>query len=773
MKATTITWKLNLGIFAFLLLSVFIGSSPLHAATVNTSSGGTWSDGGNWVGGSKPGTGDDAYVNDGHNITVQSNETIAGLTVYASSFTVLTINSGVTLTVTGDVHIQSTGGSFFSQIANNGTLVIEGDLYFNGPSASQAVLNMGSLSNLVLEGEVILSTAGRLYSNGGSFYTTYLQGSVSQNLTVDGSNIAYNHLVIDNANGVYLDGAMTTSNILGRIEINSGFLHDGGNAIAGNTDSTFTIASGAALTLTGTNSLPSGFSMVIGSGATVNYNGSSQTVAVPNNSQDYGNIGISCSGTATLAGNITLAGNLSITSGTLDASASNYDIDIAGNWLNTGGTFTARSGQVTLNGTANQVVSSNGSSFYDLVVNNSFSSSITLGDDMTASNSLTLTDGVIGTGGYNVIVTNTSASSLTGYSSSSFVNGNLRRYIATNTSTYGFPVGNGTSSGSYQLAELINNNLSGTSYLTASFNALTNHDDNDMSASDAYMTYQSVASDGVWIISPNSQPGGGTYGVRLYINNFSSQLTDNEFGPLKRSEASTTAADWSDAGGSMSAVNGSGRLTTDGYAMRTGFSSFSQFGVGRASVNGNPLPVELVSFVASANEDETVALNWVTAVEIQNDHFTVERSENGSDFVEVARIEGNGNSTVTNYYNTVDMQPNKGINYYRLKQTDFNGEFTYSDIVSVSFNETAVEPSVSIYPNPVAGASMVNINIANADNDITEVQIFEVSTGKLIHKDTFTGNNNQIPLPTNVSAGMYILQATHAGRTTNTKLLVK
>lgn len=773
MRAITITWRQSLGIFALLIAGALFSNNTLKAATINSSTGGTWSNGSIWVGGSKPGTSDDAYINDGHNITIQSDENIQGLRVYASAFTVLTINAGVTLTVTGDVHIQSTGGAFFSQIANNGTLVVEGDLYFDGPSATQSVLNMGSQSNLVLKGELIVNPAGRLYSNSSGFYTTYFQGSTAQNMSFDGTNIVYNRVVIDNSNGVYMDGNMTSSNVIGRVDIYSGFLHDGGNTITGSTDSTFSLGAGTALTLTGTNGMPAGFSMVIDAGSTINYNGSSQTVSAPNNGQDYGNLGINCSGTATLGANVTLNGNLSITGGTLDASASNYDMNVKGNWLNTGGTFTSRSATVTLSGTVNQVISSNGSDFYDVIVNNNNVTGLTLGDDLTASNSITLTDGVISTGGFHVICTNTSASSVTGYSGASYVNGNLRRYIASNTSTYGFPVGTGTGSSSYHLAELVNNNLSGTSYLTARFGALTNHDNNDMAASDGYMTYQSVAPDGVWIITPNSQPSSGTYGVRLYIGNFSSQLTDNEFGPLKRSEVSITAADWSDAGGTMSSVNGAGRLTSDGYAMRSGFTSFSQFGIGRASVAGNPLPVELISFSAEPTDNKAVALNWVTAVEIENDHFTIERSPNGIDFTEVTRVEGKGNSSVTSYYNALDLSPNNGTNYYRLKQTDYNGEFTYSDIVSVNFGEVTVEPAVTIYPNPTNGNNVVTVNISNASAELTEIKMIEISTGRLIHQETITGNNNQIPLPTNLSAGIYILQATHAGRTINTKLLVK
>ena len=112
----------------------------------------------------------------------------------------------------------------------------------------------------------------------------------------------------------------------------------------------------------------------------------------------------------------------------------------------------------------------------------------------------------------------------------------------------------------------------------------------------------------------------------------------------------------------------------------------------------NPLPIKLISFTAKQQE-EKVALNWTTASETNNDYFTVERSLDGNEFVEISRQKGAGNSTEINYYEDFDNNPLPGISYYRLRQTDFDGRFSYSDIISVRFKNNS-DLSVYAYPNP-------------------------------------------------------------------------
>ena len=94
------------------------------------------------------------------------------------------------------------------------------------------------------------------------------------------------------------------------------------------------------------------------------------------------------------------------------------------------------------------------------------------------------------------------------------------------------------------------------------------------------------------------------------------------------------------------------------------------------------LPIELTSFTATATE-HGYTFNWVTASEKNNDYFTLEFSIDGVDFNEIDYIHGAGTTSETSEYEYVwDAKPKADILYFRLKQTDYNGEFTYSDILA-------------------------------------------------------------------------------------------
>lgn len=96
-----------------------------------------------------------------------------------------------------------------------------------------------------------------------------------------------------------------------------------------------------------------------------------------------------------------------------------------------------------------------------------------------------------------------------------------------------------------------------------------------------------------------------------------------------------------------------------------------------------PLPIELVSFEGTNNKEYN-HLTWFTATELNNSHFVVERSLNAIDWEEITIIEGNGTSSTPIYYNYKDYTYDKNsINYYRLRQVDFSGDYDYSNIISV------------------------------------------------------------------------------------------
>lgn len=132
------------------------------------------------------------------------------------------------------------------------------------------------------------------------------------------------------------------------------------------------------------------------------------------------------------------------------------------------------------------------------------------------------------------------------------------------------------------------------------------------------------------------------------------------------------------------------------------------FGFGFADPGGL-LPIVLLQFDAKA-KGEVVALNWTTQSELNNDFFTVEKSKNGNAWTSAATIAGAGNSTSALHYQYTDHDPFSGTSYYRLKQTDYDGTTSYSDIVAVkSFRP----PVLTVFPNPAKG----EVTISGFEND--------------------------------------------------------
>lgn len=122
------------------------------------------------------------------------------------------------------------------------------------------------------------------------------------------------------------------------------------------------------------------------------------------------------------------------------------------------------------------------------------------------------------------------------------------------------------------------------------------------------------------------------------------------------------------------------------FAGVTALANNRRFTLGTTDYDQTPLPVELVSFDAESMGSEGVRLDWATATEKNNDHFTVERSTDLETWKEVAYVDGAGTSYTPLYYNTWDHEPLNGYSYYRLKQTDTDGTVTLSRTVAILFD---------------------------------------------------------------------------------------
>ncbi len=180
------------------------------------------------------------------------------------------------------------------------------------------------------------------------------------------------------------------------------------------------------------------------------------------------------------------------------------------------------------------------------------------------------------------------------------------------------------------------------------------------------------------------------------------------------------------------------------------------------------LPVNLKTFKARAETKNKVKVFWTTEYEKDNGYFDIERSSDGVHFVSTGRVPGlNNNGVLTDYY-YYDYNAMKGISFYRLKQVDIDGKYSYSPIERVNNSET--DNSFDVYPNPATGNTF-KINLLKATSVNTELLIYDQS-GRLQLKQALE-NNNTISIKHQLPAGMYILKLNDKDITGTKQLVIQ
>ncbi|MEM9991673.1 MAG: T9SS type A sorting domain-containing protein, partial [Bacteroidota bacterium] len=164
----------------------------------------------------------------------------------------------------------------------------------------------------------------------------------------------------------------------------------------------------------------------------------------------------------------------------------------------------------------------------------------------------------------------------------------------------------------------------------------------------------------------------------------------------------------------------------------------------------NVVPVELLSFTGKAVEDKAI-LEWETASEQDNKGFQVEHSTTGNTFQTIGFVEGNGTTVERQAYRFSHQKINTAVNYYRLKQLDFDGGFEYSAVVAVIFGKDA-EDVLRVFPNPTQD----QLNIAFASEQAATIEIFDQLSRRV--KTIVTKNaQNQIDV-SDLATGLYWLK---------------
>jgi Secretion system C-terminal sorting domain len=194
-------------------------------------------------------------------------------------------------------------------------------------------------------------------------------------------------------------------------------------------------------------------------------------------------------------------------------------------------------------------------------------------------------------------------------------------------------------------------------------------------------------------------------------------------------------------------------------------------------VFGTPLPITLISFKAQI-ENTSVKLTWETSAEINNDFFTIERSENGLEYENIGEIPGSGNSNSIKEYDFYDDGPIQGTSYYRLKQTDFDGKFEYVDLIAVNFNQNDEGIcTLHIYPNPCVGSCTIDLkDCPLADNQV-DVELYDTFGKKIVNRISPKSKGQDISFHMNTSnnlaPGVYIVRATTNGKRQVNKVVIK
>ncbi len=181
------------------------------------------------------------------------------------------------------------------------------------------------------------------------------------------------------------------------------------------------------------------------------------------------------------------------------------------------------------------------------------------------------------------------------------------------------------------------------------------------------------------------------------------------------------------------------------------------------SMKGNSVycektPIELASFTGEVLVEGNL-LKWVTASEDNNDYFTLEHSMDGINFTAIKQIDGAGNSITLKSYEYLDKDAVAGMSYYRLKQTDLNGDYSYGDVITLVRGESDT-PISTINVSPIPSNNYIQISFVSSIESTIKISVFDVA-GHLVSTRTAastTGINQITQDISSYATGMYLLQ---------------
>jgi len=795
------------------------GISDDGSGSVDLSTG-TWTIGGDFnVSGSVTHSSSTVVFNgsSAQNITAIAGNTFYNLTIDNSSGGVtldqtiqingtLALTSGTfycgsnTITFAALGSISGTGSNFN---AGTGTVIFGG-----GTGQTQSAVAMG-FNNLTVTGSGTSLTVN--LSNGGG--TTTVSGA----LTITGGAGTANlvkmngNLTITGNVGIGSNGVLSTNSTSSTLTV-GGTMGTGGTGGAGSAGSLVCTGGTPTVNVVGNWTL-SGFTE--GTGSTVVFEGgSSQTFDPSGSTFQFRNLTVGAGGSNTsltiICGGIEIDGTLSGDDGSIlhyGDGSNNHEVDLYGDAINSGSGSAfvidpGTNGSTRLKGASAQNIY--GFTFYDLLINNASGAdlhgNIIIEDNLdfevgnfTLNNwNLTIKTGAAGVGTHTpggaiglALSDNESTYDSTYDGTDGFVvmnngfsGGYLIRDVDNTSGLALFPIGDGT--GEYTPLTLTSNNATPTQVSIRVGNSLLDgkNPQNSVSTDAVILTWDiSTAADRTFYITTDwgnggnsnlpsqvDDEGGGFSELHDFVSYRANQTAGTKWNPLgSTSGAAATPV------GTNGVNNGSGDGGEYSLAAAQGvlFTHANTDWFVATGDNASALPVSLLTFGAQY-QDGHVNLNWTTASEQNNAYFDVERSTDAASWTTIGQVQGHGTSNVMNSYVDIDNLAGvvpSGTLYYRLKQVDFNGAFTYSMIRSVDLSNPG--PALAMYPNPTSNT--LNINWTSATDDDAVLRLINMS-GVSVYQQTVSGKGmiqRQIDMSL-LPSGVYYLQViSNNGSTVN------
>ncbi len=610
--------------------------------------------------------------------------------------------------IAGDLRVISTGsGAVLIHDESNSTVTIGGSYYHDGGKFY-----------ITQDGDPNVNIAGNMFVSDG-ISGLNLSGNGNPTLNISG-NLTISGGVLDMSqySGSYSSKGIGTINLSGDLIITGGQLTETASG-SGKGNINFQGTSIQSFQNTGTISNTINAEIKIGSVVDMDdyvFTGSGTFTVVSGSALRIG----SPNGITSSGGN----GNVQVTGTRSYSSLSSY-------------VYEGTDAQVTGNGLPSTVA------------NISFenASGVTLTNTVSSTGSVTLESGVVTTGSKSLIVG--TSTSVTGSISrnSGWVNGNLGRWIPNSPSgTFLFPVGVSVYN-EYSAAFTVAPSSPGL--MTVSFvEAGPSSSGLPLFETNSYKV-TTIGSKGYWNIAASNGLSGGVYSISLLGNGFTgiSDLSD-----VRVVSRTSSILPWSLLG---THAPGTGTIASP-VATRTGLGFTQQVTLGWGY---NALPIELIVFDAKL-DGKTVRLTWSTAAEINNEYFSLERSEDGKNFEEIGQVRGSGNTTTRRDYSFVDDAPLSGESYYRLKQTDYDGKYEIFDPKHVVIKQTILDESkITVWPNPFE--DHFDLDIESDQRGVLSVSLLGMD-GRTIRSETIimtaTGTRWSFTDGNNLLTGTYILR---------------